>query len=138
MARPYTSLPPGAKRHLESMAENGLLSESRAASALGMPFDQFKRVVADDADSKKIWENALSIERDTLLENLWALATSGDRQAAIALLAARHGFDEKKPGSGNNVTVNFSFPAALGDDEYMKTVEAHKKMISSAEGGKDA
>ena len=136
MARPYTSLPAGAKNHLEAMASNGMLSESKAATALGMPIDQFKRVIADDAASKQIWENALSIEKDELLGKLWSLADGGDRQAATTLLAVRHGLTEKQPsGGGGGVTVNFTLPAALDPSEYMKTVQSAQKALP--DGGAD-
>ncbi len=137
MARPYTSLPTGAKNHLLAMAERGLLSETRAANALGMPVDQFRSVVSDDKKSKEIWNEALAVEKDTLLEKLWALADSGDRQAATTLLAVRHGLTEKQPtGGGGGVTVNFTLPAALDPSEYMKTVQAVQKSLPDG-GGDD-
>lgn len=136
MARPFTTFPAGAKDHLEAMASHGLLSESKAATALGMPFDQFKRVIAEDKASKTIWENALSIEKDELLGKLWNLASGGDRQAATTLLAVRHGLTEKQPtGGGGGVTVNFTLPAALDADAYLKTVQSAQKALP--EGAED-
>lgn len=136
MARPFTQLPSGAKDHLEAMAAHGMLSESKAANALGMPIDQFKRVIADHKPSKAIWENALSIEKDALLGKLWNLAEGGDRQAATTLLAVRHGLTEKQPsGGGGGVTVNFTLPAALDPSEYMKTVRSAQKALP--DGGAD-
>jgi len=137
MARPFTQLPSGAKNHLLSMAANGMLSETKAATALGMPLDQFKAVIADHKPSREIWENALSVERDALLGKLWSLAEGGDRQAATTLLAVRHGLTEKQPtGGGGGVTVNFTLPAALDPSEYMKTVQAVQKSLPDG-GGDD-
>ena len=136
MARPFTQLPSGAKDHLEAKAAHGMLSESKAASALGMPIDQFKRVIADHKPSKAIWENALSIERDALLGKLWNLAAGGDRQAATTLLAVRHGLTEKQPtGGGGGVTLNFTLPAALDPADYLKTVQSAQKALP--DGGAD-
>ena len=53
MARPYEKLPRGARSHLEAMAENGLLSELKAATALGMPLRDFRRCIADDEQSRQ-------------------------------------------------------------------------------------
>ena len=87
MARPFEKLPAGARNHLESMAANGLLSESAAARALGMPFEQFRRVITEHEGSKKIWEDALAVERDQLLDALYSKAVEGDTRAATTLLA---------------------------------------------------
>tara|TARA_R110001583_G_scaffold79449_2_gene214583 strand:- start:996 stop:1409 length:414 start_codon:yes stop_codon:yes gene_type:complete len=136
MARPFTQLPSGAKTHLLSMAENGMLSETKAATALGMPIDQFRQVISDHKPSREIWESALSVERDTLFEKLWNLAAGGDRQAATTLLAVRHGLTEKQPtGGGGGVTVNFTLPAALDADAYLKTVQSAQKALP--EGAED-
>jgi hypothetical protein len=54
MARPFEKLPSGAKTHLEAMAATGLLSESAAATALGMPLDQFRKVISEHKPSKEV------------------------------------------------------------------------------------
>ena len=124
MARPFEKLPPGAKAHLESMAANGLLSESAAATALGMPLDQFRGVIRDHSPSKQVWENALSIERDQLLKALYFQAVEGDVKAAQTLLAVRHGMSEKQPqGAGERVSVTFNLPPALDPAEYAKLIQ---------------
>lgn len=125
MARPYARLPAGAKQHLESMASHGLLSESAAARALGMPLDQLRRVISDNPKSKEIWENALAIERDNLLSALYERAVGGDTKAAQTLLATRHGMSEKQPqGSGERVSVTFNLPAAMSPTDYAKLIQA--------------
>lgn len=130
MARPFTQLPAGAKNHLLAMAENGMLSETKAATALGMPVDQFKAVITDHKPSREIWETALAVERDTLFEKLWNLAQGGDRQAATALLAMRHGLNEKQPsGGGGGVNISFTLPASLDPEQYLKTVQATAKAL---------
>src|SRR6056297_203901 len=121
MARPYEKLPPGAKRHLEAMATNGMLSESAAATALGMPLDQFRKVIAEDPKSKEVWENALAIERDNLLEALYSKAMDGDTKAAQTLLAVRHGLTEKQPqGAQAGVSISFTLPSAMDAASYHK------------------
>lgn len=128
MARPYEKLPPGAKKHLESMASNGLLSESAAATALGIPLDQFRRVIKDDKRSREIWDNALAIERDALLTALYARAVDGDTNACRTLLATRHGMSERQPqGSGERVSVVFNLPAAMKPEDYAKLVQVEKQ-----------
>lgn len=124
MARPYEKLPPGAKQHLEAMASHGLLSESAAATSLGMPLDQLRKVIKEDKRSKEIWENALSIERDALMQSLYDKATQGDTKAATALLSIRHGLTEKAPqGATQGVSINFTLPAAMDAAQYAKQIQ---------------
>ena len=125
MGRPFEKLPPGAKRHLEAMASNGLLSESRAADALGMPLEQLRRVLKEHKPSAEIWDNALSIERDALLEALYSKATKdGDVKAAQTLLAARHGVSDKVPqNNGDRVNITFQLPAAMDPGDYLKAIQ---------------
>lgn len=131
MARPFEKLPPGAKTHLESMAANGLLSESAAATSLGMPLDQFRKVIVDHAPSKEIWQNALAVERDQLLGALYQQAVDGDTKAAQTLLAVRHGLTEKQPsGASERVSVVFNLPAAMDPAEYVKAVKVDQEKLS--------
>lgn len=137
MARPFEKLPPGAKNHLESMAANGLLSESAAATALGMPLDQLRRVIRENSKAKEVWENALAIERDALLTALYDRATGGDTNAARTLLAVRHGLSERQPsGSGERVSVVFNLPAAMKPEDYAKLVQVEKQ-AALPNGGSD-
>lgn len=134
MARPFEKLPAGAKSHLESMAANGLLSESAAATALGMPLDQFRAVIRDHAPSKKMWETALAIERDQLLTALYNKAVDGDTKAAQTLLAVRHGLSEKQPtGGGERVSVTFNLPPALDPAEYAKLIQVKQEALPGGE-----
>ena len=114
MARPYEKLPSGARRHLEAMAAAGYLSEDRAANALGMPLADLRRVVREHGPSREIWEHALAVERDTLLDALYKRAVDGDTKAAQTLLAVRHGLSEKGAGGGaERVHVTFNLPTAM-------------------------
>lgn len=132
MARPFEKLPPGAKTHLESMAASGLLSESAAATALGMPLDQFRRVISDHKPSAEVWDNALSIERDQLLNALYDRALGGDTKAAQTLLAVRHGMTEKQPqGASERVNVVFNLPAAMDAESYAKAVQVQQERLSN-------
>jgi len=130
MARPFEKLPAGAKSHLEAMAANGLLSESAAATALGMPLDQFRRVIVEHKPSQEIWDNALAVERDQLLAALYDRAVGGDTKAAQTLLAVRHGMTEKQPkGASERVSVVFNLPAALDPAEYLKAVTVEQEKL---------
>ncbi|GGY85394.1 hypothetical protein [Marinobacter zhanjiangensis] len=130
MARPFEKLPAGAKNHLESMAANGLLSESAAATALGMPLDQFRRVIAEHKPSKEIWDNALAVERDQLLGAMYSRAMEGDTKAAQTLLAVRHGMTEKQPkGASERVSVVFNLPQALDPSEYAKAIQVEQERL---------
>lgn len=130
MARPFEKLPPGAKKHLEAMASNGLLSESRAADALGMPLDQFRRVLREHKPSREIWDTALSIERDNLLDALYSKAVEGDVKAAQTLLAARHGVSEKIPQEkGERLNITFQLPAAMDAADYMKAISVKQEAL---------
>lgn len=135
MGRPFEKLPPGSKNHLESMAANGLLSESAAATALGMPLDQFRRVIRDHKASKEIWENALAVERDALLGALYNRAVEGDTNAARTLLATRHGMSERQPqGDSERVQVTFNLPPALDPEQYMKAISVTKGALPDGSG----
>ena len=130
MARPFEKLPAGAKTHLEAMATNGLLSESAAATALGMPLNEFRRVIGEHKPSKEIWDVALAVERDQLLAAMYDRAIEGDTKAAQTLLAVRHGMSEKQPqGDSGRVSVVFNLPAAMDAAEYMKAVKVEQERI---------
>jgi hypothetical protein len=129
MARPFEKLPAGAKNHLEAMAATGLLSES-AATALGMPLSEFRRVIGEHKPSTAIWDNALAVERDQLLAALYNKAVEGDTKAAQTLLAVRHGMSEKAPqGNSERVNIVFSLPQAMDAGEYMKAVKVEQERL---------
>ena len=131
--RPFTRLPPGARGHLESMASQGMLSESAAATALGMRLPNFRKVIREHAPSKRIWEDAMAIERDALLEALYEKAVNGDVKAAQSLLAIRHGLTEKAPqGDAGKVSVTFNLPPAMDPAEYMKAVKVEQEALPGA------
>lgn len=125
MGRPFTMFPKGARKHLEAMASHGLLSETRAADSLGMPLEQFQEVIKEHKDSRLIWEAALAIERDLLVEVLYEKATKeGDIKAAQHLLATRHGISEKQPLGGNNgVQITFQLPSAMDAGSYLNAIQ---------------
>lgn len=126
MARPFEKLPVGAKNHLENMAVNGLLSESRASNSLGIPLDQFRTIIVEHSPSKKIWENALAVERDQLLDSLYNKAIDGDTKATQTLLAVRHGMTEKQPqGHSERVSVVFNLPPALDPKDYINSIKVN-------------
>ena len=130
MARPFEKLPAGAKNHLEAMAATGLLSESAAATALGMPLSEFRRVIGEHKPSTAIWDNALAVERDQLLKALYDKAVEGDTKAAQTLLAVRHGMSEKQPqGNSERVSVVFNLPQAMDAAEYAKAVRVEQERI---------
>ena len=130
MARPFEKLPAGAKTHLEAMAATGLLSESAAATALGMPLNEFRRVIGEHKPSKEIWDVALAVERDQLLAAMYDRAIEGDTKAAQTLLAVRHGMSEKQPqGNSERVSVVFSLPGAMDAAEYAKAVRVEQERI---------
>ena len=130
MARPFEKLPAGAKNHLEAMAATGLLSESAAATALGMPLSEFRRVIGEHKPSTAIWDNALAVERDQLLAALYNKAVEGDTKAAQTLLAVRHGMSEKQPqGNSERVSVVFNLPAAMDAAEYAKAVRVEQERL---------
>ena len=130
MARPFEKLPAGAKNHLEAMAATGLLSESAAATALGMPLSEFRRVIGEHKPSTAIWDNALAVERDQLLKALYNKAVEGDTKAAQTLLAVRHGMSEKQPqGDSGRVSVVFNLPQAMDAAEYMKAVKVEQERL---------
>ncbi len=110
------------------MASNGLLSESRAADALGMPLDQFLRVIKEHEPSRKVWEHALSIERNALLTALYDQAIQGDVKAAQTLLASRHGVSEKQAtnGDGDRVNITFALPSAMDPEKYAEALRVER------------
>ncbi len=137
MARRFEKLPPGAASHLQGMAAAGLLSESRAALALGMPLDQFREVITEHKPSREIWQTALAIERDQLLEALYSRAIAGDSAAARTLLAVRHGLSEKATTGGPPVHISFNLPAAQSPEEYLKAVTVTPEAPKALSNGED-
>ena len=69
-------------------------------------------------------ENALSIERDQLLDSLYNKAIDGDTKAVQTLLAVRHGMTEKQPkGNSDSVSVVFNLPPALDAKDYIDVMK---------------
>lgn len=133
MARPFEKLPPGSRDALLSMARNGL-RESTAATALGMPLNEFRRVIAKNPEAKALWQEALSVERDALLNALFNKAMEGDSKSAQFLLAARHGMSEKQTETvGERVNITFQLPAALSPDQYTKLVKSNDEPAALTE-----
>lgn len=133
MARPFEKLPPGSRDALLSMARNGL-RESTAATALGMPLSEFKRVITKNPEAKALWQEALSVERDALLNALFNKAMEGDSKSAQFLLAARHGMSEKQTEStAERVNITFQLPAALSPDQYTKLVQNEPAKLTNEE-----
>lgn len=123
MPRRFTRFPPGARKHLEAMAANGLLSKVRAADALGMPLDQFNEVLESHAPSRKVWEQSLSIECDVILDAMFQRAVDGDVSAQRTLLAVRHGLSERdSQGHTGGVTLNLNLPAAMSAKDYLDAI----------------
>ena len=123
MARPFEKLPPGAKTHLEAMAESGLLSESAAAQALGMPLNQFRTVIRTHEPSREIWDISLAVERDQLLKAMYGKAVDGDTRAAQTLLAVRHGLSEKHT------------PVTVDIDKDASPADAGRAIVAAAASG---
>ena len=122
MARPFEKLPPGSRDALLAMAGNGL-KESTAATALGVPLGEFRRVISKNPEAKALWQEALSVERDALIHALFNRAIEGDTRAAQFLLSARHGMSEKQIESqGDRVNITFQLPAAMSPDQYTQLV----------------
>ena len=127
MARPFEKLPIGSRDTLLSMARNGL-KESTAATALGIPLHEFRRVITKNPEAKALWAEALSVERDVLINTLFNKAIEGDAKAAQYLLAARHGMSEKVTDNNNDrVNITFQLPAALSQDHYAKLMQISDK-----------
>lgn len=133
MARPFERLPPGSRDALLAMAGNGL-RESTAATALGVPLHEFRRVITKNPEAKALWQEALSVERDALINALFNRAIEGDTKAAQFLLSARHGMSEKQTESlGDRVNITFQLPAAMSPDQYTKLVQSEPAKLSSKE-----
>lgn len=136
MARPFEKLPPGSRDALLAMAGNGL-KESTAALALGVPLNEFRRVISKNPEAKALWQEALSVERDALINALFNRAIEGDTKAAQFLLSARHGMSEKQTESlGDRVNITFQLPAALSPDQYTKLVKQDNPKLTD-EGKQD-
>lgn len=123
MARPFERLPPGSRDALLAMASQGL-KESTAATALGVPLKDFRRVITKNPEAKALWQEAMSVERDALIGALFSRAIEGDTKAAQFLLAARHGMSERQVDTpGERVSIVFQLPAALNPEQYAKLVQ---------------
>lgn len=131
MARPRKSLPPGARRLILAQAENGL-AETKVCEALGLNWQQWKKLLAEDEATQKLWEEALAIERDRIVQAMHSQALDGDMQAARFLLAARHGLRENAAQEGEskpNVTI--SLPPSLTKGEYERLRQGTNSLAPS-------
>jgi hypothetical protein len=139
MPRPMEKLPPGSRDALLSMAKHGLKA-STAATALGIPLKDFRRIVETNQAAKELWKEALSVEHDALIEVMFSRAIEGDTKAAQYLLSARHGLSDKPTETSDRVSITLNIPAALSPEQYAKLVEVHapsRPGISGPDTGKE-
>lgn len=135
MARPRRTLPPGAKRYILDQARTGL-SETRIAEGLGLDYKSWKRILEDDPEAKEVWDQALAIERDRLVEKLHELATDGNLNALRLMLAARHGVHESNAnGETEQSKVTINLPSSLTSNEYGRLVSGGASLEPESSGG---
>lgn len=130
MARPRRTLPPGAKRYILDQARTGL-SETRIAEGLGLDYKSWKRILEDDPEAKEVWDQALAIERDRLVEKLHELATDGNLNALRLMLASRHGIHESNAtgeSAGDQAKININLPSSLTANEYQRIMGGHAQL----------
>ena len=121
MPRPFEKLPPGASTYLYSIAASGTgLTESKAAIGLGIPLDQFKRILRDHPPSKRLWDSAMAVERESLFTRMFEASAAGDLKATQFLLAARHGVTEKAETAQAPVNISLRLPGSFPMEQWEK------------------
>ncbi len=108
MARPRKTLPENGLAIVRTLAANGAL-ETSIAAALGLDAKTWRRIRDEDPDTRAVWEEARTIERDRLVGSLFRQALGAPAEydgqgnvvraeqppvptAAMFLLKARHGY----------------------------------------------
>ena len=127
MARPRTHLPPGARDLIMGQAESGALQETKVARALGLSLQVFRRILKNNDDARALWEEAMAVERDTIVNRMHSLAMEGDTKAATFLLAARHGLRERggEDGEGGGRVV-IQLPGSMSEAQYRRVMQVEQ------------
>ena len=122
VGRPRKHPPPNAATRITELAADGF-SVRGVAMKLGVSHEILNRWLAEHAALKEAFEVGREMERHTLHNALYRLATEqGDKIAAMFLLKARHGYREGGQGDqANRVSINFTLPGAMKPDAF--TVE---------------
>lgn len=131
MPRPRRHLPPGARDYVLSCAEGAALSETKIARALGMTFKTWRRILKDDPDARALWDEALAIERDTVVQKLYERAQEGDVAAARFLLGSRHGLRENgtTDADSGRSAVTINLPGALSAQQYARLIQPEQPKL---------
>lgn len=123
MPRPFEKLPPGASAYLYSVAAAGNgLTESKASTGLGIPLDQFKKILRDHPPSKRLWDSAMAVERESLFQRMFEASAAGDLKATQFLLAARHGVTEKTEAAQAPVNISLRLPGSFPMEQWEKVI----------------
>ena len=78
-----------------------------------------------------------AVEHDKLVGALFEAATKkGNITAAIFLLKARHGYVEGVPFVQNSVSINYTIPAAMTPEQYVKAIEAEAQIVKPDVAGR--
>jgi hypothetical protein len=131
VGRPRKSLPANGIDVIRRLAANGV-NEHAIAGALGLSYETWQRIRAEDPEAKAAWQEARAIEENKLVGVLYRKAIDqDDTVAAIFLLKARHGYRDIGPtdgSSGVRTAIQINLPGALKAEDYTKlvTVTSHK------------
>lgn len=137
MPRPRKHLPPGAREFILTAAEDGALSETKICRALGIRFRTWRRILRQDEDAKALWQEAMAVERDAVVQKLFERAMEGETAAARFLLGARHGLREQGDTGGDSgrsaVTINL--PGSMSRAQYAKLIQVEPEALEHGDGG---
>jgi len=118
-----------------AQAESGALKETTVARGLGLSLQVFRRVLRDDPDARALWDEALAVERDTIIQRMHTLAMEGDQKAAQFLLAARHGLRERNEDNGDSGgRVVIQLPGSMSESQYERMIQADKARLPEDRG----
>ena len=91
---PRKNPPPDAAKRIEALAADGFTARG-VAQSLGTSFDTMQRWLSEAPELREAFERGREMERQTLHNVLYRLATEkDDKIAAMFLLKARHGYRE--------------------------------------------
>ncbi len=123
------SLPSNAAEVVQQAAENGCTVEQIAA-ALGVGRTTFAEWREKYPELEAAMVGGRAVEHDKLVGALFEAATKkGNITAAIFLLKARHGYVEGVPLVQNSVSINYTLPAAMTPEQYVRTIEAEAQIV---------
>ncbi len=134
MSRPRVRVPAIAETIALDLANRGELTQHRLCEEIGVNQRTWRRIVQRDEKALEIYEAALDVQRDLLIQQLMTKALLGDKAApgdkvsAMFLLKSVHGLRDHGEQSTSSKPDRISFnvnvlPPSMTAEQYNKLFE---------------